>query len=58
MTINCFLKLVHNAQIEIKKVMSQVDVIIEALDARTASFSTNPMIQHLKASKPNIEISN
>ncbi len=58
MTINWFPGHMHKAQKEIKKVMSQVDVVIEVLDARIPFSSANPMIQTLKGNKPNIKILN
>jgi len=58
MTINWFPGHMHKAQKEIKKVMSQVDVVIEVLDARIPFSSANPMIQTLKGDKPNIKILN
>lgn len=58
MTINWFPGHMHKAQKEIKKVMSQVDVVIEVLDARIPFSSANPMIQNLKGDKPNIKILN
>lgn len=48
----------HKARKEIKKVMSQVDVVIEVLDARIPFSSSNPMIKTLKGEKPCIKILN
>jgi ribosome biogenesis GTPase A len=58
MAIQWFPGHMHKARKEIKKVMSQVDVVIEVLDARIPFSSSNPMIKSLKGDKPCIKILN
>lgn len=58
MAIQWFPGHMHKAQKEIKKVMSEIDVVIEVLDARIPFSSSNPMIQKLKGTKPCIKILN
>tara|TARA_R110002074_G_scaffold152162_6_gene306026 strand:+ start:3312 stop:4238 length:927 start_codon:yes stop_codon:yes gene_type:complete len=58
MAIQWFPGHMHKAQKEIKKVMSDIDVVIEVLDARIPFSSANPMIQKLKGDKPCIKILN
>lgn len=58
MSINWFPGHMHKARKEIKKVMSQVDVVIEVLDARIPFSSSNPLIDKLKGEKPCIKILN
>jgi ribosome biogenesis GTPase A len=58
MTIQWFPGHMHKARKEISKVMSQVDVVIEVLDARIPFSSSNPMIQTLKGDKPCIKVLN
>lgn len=58
MAIQWFPGHMHKAQKEIKKVMSEIDVVIEVLDARIPFSSSNPMIQKLKGDKPCIKILN
>jgi len=58
MAIQWFPGHMHKARKEITKVMSQVDVVIEVLDARIPFSSSNPMIQSLKGNKPCIKILN
>lgn len=58
MAIQWFPGHMHKARKEIKKVMSQVDVVIEVLDARIPFSSSNPMIKTLKGEKPCIKILN
>lgn len=48
----------HKASKEIKKALSQIDLIIEIMDARIPFSSENPMIARLKADKPGIKILN
>jgi ribosome biogenesis GTPase A len=48
----------HKARKEIKKVMSEIDVVIEVLDARIPFSSANPMIKSLKGNKPCIKLLN
>ena len=58
MAIQWFPGHMHKAQKEIKKVISDIDVVIEVLDARIPFSSSNPMIQKLKGEKPCIKILN
>ena len=58
MAIQWFPGHMHKARKEIKKVMSQIDVVIEVLDARIPFSSSNPMIRTLKDNKPCIKILN
>lgn len=58
MAIQWFPGHMHKAQKEIKKVMSDIDVVIEVLDARIPFSSSNPMIQKLKGNKPCIKLLN
>lgn len=58
MAIQWFPGHMHKARKEIKKVMSQIDVVIEILDARIPFSSSNPMIRQLKEDKPCIKILN
>lgn len=46
----------HKAQKEIRKVLSEVDLIIEVLDARIPYSSNNPSIENLRGDKPFIKI--
>ena len=58
MAIQWFPGHMHKARKEIKKVMSEIDVVIEVLDARIPFSSSNPMIQSLKGDKPCIKLLN
>jgi ribosome biogenesis GTPase A len=58
MVINWFPGHMHKARKEIKKVMSQVDIVIEVLDARIPFSSANPLVNQLKGDKPCIKILN
>ncbi len=58
MSINWFPGHMHKARKEIKKVMSQVDVVIEVMDARIPFSSTNPLVPSLRGDKPVIKILN
>jgi ribosome biogenesis GTPase A len=46
----------HKARKEIKEILSQVDLIIEILDARIPFSSQNPMLATLRSDKPCIKI--
>jgi ribosome biogenesis GTPase A len=46
----------HKASKEIKKVLPQIDLIIEVLDARIPFSSQNPMLSTLRGDKPCIKI--
>lgn len=58
MSINWFPGHMHKARKEIKKAMSQVDVVIEVMDARIPFSSTNPLVPSLRGDKPVIKILN
>jgi len=58
MAINWFPGHMHKARKEIKKVMSDVDIVIEVLDARIPFSSANPLVNQLKGEKPCIKILN
>ncbi len=46
----------HKANKEIKEVMSQMDLIIEVLDARIPYSSQNPLLSSLRGDKPCIKV--
>ena len=48
----------HKARKEIAKVMDEVDVIIEVLDARLPQSSKNPLVDSLRKGKPAIKLLN
>ncbi len=48
----------HKARKEIKKVMAQVDVVIEVMDARIPFSSSNPLVQSLRGDTPVIKVLN
>ncbi len=48
----------HKAQKEIKKVIPQIDVVIEVLDARIPYSSENPAIKTIRDNRPSIKILN
>jgi ribosome biogenesis GTPase A len=48
----------HKARKEIAKVMPDIDVVIEVLDARLPISSENPMIDTLRQQKPTIKVLN
>ena len=48
----------HKARKEIEKVMPQVDLVIEVLDARIPYSSENPMVASLRGDKPCIKLLN
>lgn len=48
----------HKAQKEINKTLSQVDLIIEVLDARIPFSSNNPMLEKMRKDKPCIKLFN
>ena len=58
MAINWFPGHMHKAQKEIKKVISEVDVVIELLDARIPFSSSNPLVNTLRGDKPVIKLLN
>ncbi|WP_138435359.1 ribosome biogenesis GTPase YlqF [Marinobacter shengliensis] len=58
MAINWFPGHMHKARKEIKKVMPQMDLIIEVVDARTPFSSENPLVPSLRGDTPLIKILN
>lgn len=57
-TINWFPGHMHKARKEIAKVMDEIDVVIEVLDARLPVSSENPMISQLRKGTPVIKLLN
>lgn len=58
MAINWFPGHMHKARKEIAQVMSQMDVVIEVLDARIPYSSENPLVPSLRGDKPCIKLLN
>jgi ribosome biogenesis GTPase A len=58
MSINWFPGHMHKARKEIAKVMDEVDVIIEVIDARLPQSSENPLVDTLRKGKPKLKILN
>ena len=58
MAINWFPGHMHKARKEIKKIMPQMDLIIEILDARLPFSSENPLVPALRGDTPVIKILN
>ncbi|MGH1462180.1 MAG: ribosome biogenesis GTPase YlqF [Neptuniibacter sp.] len=58
MSINWFPGHMHKARKEIAKVMDEVDVIIEVLDARLPQSSENPLVDTLRKDKPAVKLLN
>ncbi|WP_404368656.1 ribosome biogenesis GTPase YlqF [Marinobacter sp.] len=58
MAINWFPGHMHKARKEIKKVMPQMDLIIEVLDARLPFSSENPLVPALRQDTPLIKVLN
>ena len=48
----------YKANKEFKKILPQIDVIIEILDARIPYSSENPMVAELRGNKPCIKVLN
>jgi ribosome biogenesis GTPase A len=48
----------HKASKAFKKILPQVDIVIEILDARLPASSTNPMLARLRRDKPCIKLLN
>ena len=48
----------HKARKEFSKILPQVDLVIEVLDARLPGSSQNPMIERLRRNKPSIKLLN
>jgi ribosome biogenesis GTPase A len=58
MAINWFPGHMHKARKEIKKIMPQMDLIIEVLDARIPFSSENPLVPALRQDTPVIKVLN
>jgi ribosome biogenesis GTPase A len=58
MAINWFPGHMHKARKEIKKVMPQMDLIIEVVDARIPFSSENPLVPALRGETPLIKVLN
>lgn len=58
MAINWFPGHMHKARKEIAKIMNQVDMIIEVLDARIPFSSENPMVPQLRGNTPCLKVLN
>ena len=58
MTIQWFPGHMHKARKEIAKVISEIDVVIEVLDARLPHSSENPLVGELRGQKPLIKVLN
>ncbi len=58
MAINWFPGHMHKARKEIKKVMPQMDLIIEVVDARIPFSSENPLVPSLRGETPLIKVLN
>ncbi|MFV8571744.1 ribosome biogenesis GTPase YlqF [Marinobacter sp. SBS5] len=58
MAINWFPGHMHKARKEIKKVMPQMDLIIEVVDARLPFSSENPLVPSLRGDTPLIKVLN
>ena len=48
----------HKANKEFKKILPQVDIVIEVLDARLPFSSQNPLLASIRKHKPTIKILN
>ena len=58
MTIQWFPGHMHKAGKEIKKLLPEIDVVIEILDARIPFSSQNPLLMEFAAHKPSIKVLN
>lgn len=58
MSINWFPGHMHKARKEIAKVMDDIDVVIEVLDARLPKSSENPLVDSLRRGKPVLKLLN
>jgi ribosome biogenesis GTPase A len=56
MAINWFPGHMHKASLEMKKILPEVDLVIEVLDARIPFSSENPMLAKLRGDKPCIKV--
>ena len=46
----------HKARKELKKIINQVDVVFEVVDARAPEASSNPLLHEIVINKPLIKI--
>lgn len=58
MTISWYPGHMNKARKELKKLMTSVQVVIEVLDARTPSASSNPLLNELRDGRPCIKLLN
>lgn len=58
MTIQWYPGHMHKAQKEMRKSLSQVDIVIELIDARIPFSSENPLIASIRGTKPCIKVFN
>lgn len=58
MTIQWYPGHMHKAQKEMRKSLSQVDIVIELIDARIPFSSENPLIASIRGDKPCIKVFN
>ena len=58
MAIQWFPGHMHKAGQEMKKILPQMDLIIEVLDARLPYSSSNPMLAAIRGDKPCLKILN
>src|SRR5690625_5065560 len=58
MAINWFPGHMHKARKDIARIMSEVDVVIEVLDARIPYSSENPLVPNLRGTTPCIKLLN
>ena len=58
MSINWFPGHMATSRREIRKVLPQVDLVIEVLDARIPSSSENPLVAELRGEKPSVLVLN
>ncbi|MGB1237179.1 MAG: ribosome biogenesis GTPase YlqF [Pseudomonadales bacterium] len=58
MTINWFPGHMHKARKEIAKVMDEIDLVIEVLDARLPMSSENPLVTKLRRDRPVLKLLN
>lgn len=56
MTIQWYPGHMHKAQKDIRKILSQIHMVIEVLDARIPYSSENPMVAQLKSDKPCLKV--
>ncbi|HAU07207.1 MAG TPA: ribosome biogenesis GTPase YlqF, partial [Gammaproteobacteria bacterium] len=56
MAINWYPGHMHKAKQAMRTIMSQVDVVIEVLDARLPYSSENPMLSGIRGDKPCIKV--